>query len=731
MSTTLKSIPYVRFIRQVRTDQAALVATQSTLDKAIEDLKVAPWRQTAADITTTMPASNPAQTSSSDTYDAYKFSGDCAANSGVQAAFVGMVAYRWKIPAAALGNTPATKITATAQLYANKFLSAGLRVTSFVSAEADPANLGTWEFLRGDAGGTTLVSALFKNDYAGTKLSSNSTGTVTLLTDVEAAQYLWVIVQLEDWSEIKFEYWIEGAGFLNATTMSATFDADGITLDAAEEPTFSFPVAQEDLYGSQKVYPLDDVVDNRIITLGSVTDTFSTAEMLETKQIGVFQYAGTTLSVALKLDGTVIQTTDMAIADPPAGLSDVIAISVGQTHVLALKSDGTVVAWGGNVAGQSTVPPGLANVVSISAGRSHSIALKSDKTAVIWGTGSGTLSPDISAIAGGDGYSLYVYGAERKVAVAGTPPGDIGSTIPAGLRDVVAVSAGKTHAVALKSDGTVVAWGGANTYGERTVPNGLTGVVAVCCKCAEHTLALKSDGTIVSWGRYTDSSLVPPANLAGVHSISASLDVSAILTSGNWQKVVVHSNNYPMQGLTGSGAVRRERAVKRIVDNASALTTELCDVGTFNISGEDANGLAKMSIAVKAFKFGRQHESLAPNKIHISLPAIDATVYSELYLHTLVLQDNNTVPLNPLSSIDNWKSIWYGGVPDGYTLAASKYLRHTGFVNSEFVDVSVTGYNGVLWLLIIPIQIPLAGDAIDWAIVQSGFNADHIFLYRQ
>src|SRR5688572_14564541 len=77
---------------------------------------------------------------------------------------------------------------------------------------------------------------------------------------------------------------------------------------------------------------------------------------------------------------------------PPVGLSNVVALSGGAYHSLALKRDGTVAAWGlgynmswepGN--GQNNVPTGLSNVTAISAGRYHNLALKSDGTVVAWG----------------------------------------------------------------------------------------------------------------------------------------------------------------------------------------------------------------------------------------------------------------------------------------------------------------------------------------------------------
>ena len=49
---------------------------------------------------------------------------------------------------------------------------------------------------------------------------------------------------------------------------------------------------------------------------------------------------------------------------------------------MALKADGTVVAWGDNGEGQADVPAGLTDVIAIAAGLSHSVALKSDGTVV-------------------------------------------------------------------------------------------------------------------------------------------------------------------------------------------------------------------------------------------------------------------------------------------------------------------------------------------------------------
>jgi len=66
-------------------------------------------------------------------------------------------------------------------------------------------------------------------------------------------------------------------------------------------------------------------------------------------------------------------------------LSGVTAVAAGHHHNLALRADGTVVAWGRNNHGQRDVPAGLTGVVAISAGERHSVAVRRDGTVVSWG----------------------------------------------------------------------------------------------------------------------------------------------------------------------------------------------------------------------------------------------------------------------------------------------------------------------------------------------------------
>lgn len=86
------------------------------------------------------------------------------------------------------------------------------------------------------------------------------------------------------------------------------------------------------------------------------------------------------------------------------------------------------------------------------------------------------------------------------------------------------MAAGDDHSLALKNDGTLVAWGGnldlyGQTVGQGTVPAGLSGITAIACG-PDHNLVLKSDGTLVAWGsNYRGENTVPPG-LSGVTFIA-------------------------------------------------------------------------------------------------------------------------------------------------------------------------------------------------------------------
>jgi len=99
---------------------------------------------------------------------------------------------------------------------------------------------------------------------------------------------------------------------------------------------------------------------------------------------------------------------------PDTGLANVVAIAAGGYQCLALKSDGSVVAWGDNSQDQCNVPPGLTNVVAVAGGGGHSLALGADGKVTAWGavlSGQCDLPPGLppaSGIAAGEYHTVVL-----------------------------------------------------------------------------------------------------------------------------------------------------------------------------------------------------------------------------------------------------------------------------------------------------------------------------------
>ena len=66
-------------------------------------------------------------------------------------------------------------------------------------------------------------------------------------------------------------------------------------------------------------------------------------------------------------------------------LNNVKALATSNGHALALKKDGTLVAWGNNYDGANNIPAGLSNVVAIACERNHCVVLKQNGTVTAWG----------------------------------------------------------------------------------------------------------------------------------------------------------------------------------------------------------------------------------------------------------------------------------------------------------------------------------------------------------
>ncbi len=255
----------------------------------------------------------------------------------------------------------------------------------------------------------------------------------------------------------------------------------------------------------------------------------------------------------------------------PQELSGIIALAAGDQHALALKADGTVVAWGAQAAGQIAVPSGLSNVVALAAGGHVSGAVRSDGTVVLWGdTTSGILTPpeglrDVVQLAIGGSNSAHIYHA-LALKSDGTVVGWGDNTRaqaapPANLGRVTAIAASDRLSVALRADGTVVRWG--TTFaGAVPFPTGLADVTAIASSgAAAHALALKRDGTVVGWGVNSSDQVTVPAGLN---------NVTAIATGGSHSLALKADGTVVLFGNTGAGRGNVPRAAPRAVAVAAS-----------------------------------------------------------------------------------------------------------------------------------------------------------------
>ena len=272
--------------------------------------------------------------------------------------------------------------------------------------------------------------------------------------------------------------------------------------------------------------------DNARATLGDGTTTSrSSPVQAAISNVASVSASGWAFSLALKTDGTVwgwgynsdsaignttaalYQTTPIQVMGPngQGWLTNVVQISAGGSHALALKADGTVWAWGYNPYGlgdgtvySSATPvqvvgPGgsgfLTGVVAVSAGgNDFSLALKADGS--VWGWG------------------LNRYGQLDSYTNLGSNTAGVLTPVQAmNLGGVVGISAGGNHGLALESDGSVWAWG-TNVWGElgnstnlgnytwNVPPYGVAGIPAAAGVSAGNgtSVALVADGTVWAWG---------------------------------------------------------------------------------------------------------------------------------------------------------------------------------------------------------------------------------------
>jgi alpha-tubulin suppressor-like RCC1 family protein len=216
---------------------------------------------------------------------------------------------------------------------------------------------------------------------------------------------------------------------------------------------------------------------------------------------------GGSQAIALRTDGTVWAwgyggsvNCDFGATFPLpvqiSGATGIVALSTGDAHTLLLRNDGAVLAFGCNDSGQlgragtapaasAVVVAGLPPITAVAAGGALSLAL--DASGNVWSWGRGAL---------GDSTGLF---APRHA------PAQI-----AGLTGVTAIAAAYNHALALRSNGSVWAWGSngngklgiGNSVANQFTPvvSGLASGITAIAAGGDNSMALRSDGVVLVAG---------------------------------------------------------------------------------------------------------------------------------------------------------------------------------------------------------------------------------------
>jgi alpha-tubulin suppressor-like RCC1 family protein len=259
-------------------------------------------------------------------------------------------------------------------------------------------------------------------------------------------------------------------------------------------------------------------------TPNSTTTTTAYGSYKWLKNNTTYTTTGTYTTSYTNSSGCTVVDTLKLIINPYTGCFK--QVSAGAFHNIAIKTDGTLWAWGYNAFGElgdgsvidKITPIQIGrdnNWASISAGGYHTTAIKTDGTLWAWGNNSnGEL---------GDGTT-----ANKN------SPTKIGTA-----NNWASISAGENHTIALKTDGTLWAWGlnedgqlGDFTYMDKITPIriGTANNWASISAGGFHTTAIRTDGTLWAWGANSNGQL-------GDGTLITNFNPIKIGTASNWATI--------------------------------------------------------------------------------------------------------------------------------------------------------------------------------------------------
>jgi len=251
-----------------------------------------------------------------------------------------------------------------------------------------------------------------------------------------------------------------------------------------------------------------DVTGNNEIEFRSLNEAVATVNeygVITAQGVGITRVIATNVRHNQSAVIEISVLSDYAIVSP--------RIATGANHSVALRLDGSIWTWGGNVHGQlgsgsnagALLPTerNIQGVVDIATTTNHTLFLKEDGT--VWAAGNNAHGQL------GDGTNI-----NRNTPV------QVGATSGRPLENIVRIAAGANHSVAIDENGNVFAWG-LNSNGQLGIGNVLaqsrpvqvlnntrvahiSDIINVSAGTS-HTLLLRADGTVWAMGRNNNGQL--------------------------------------------------------------------------------------------------------------------------------------------------------------------------------------------------------------------------------
>ena len=253
-------------------------------------------------------------------------------------------------------------------------------------------------------------------------------------------------------------------------------------------------------------------------------------------------------------DNTAASSSKSSPVSVVGGFTNWCQVSAGVSHTAAVRTNGTLWTWGFNAAGQLgdntagvgasksspvSVVGGFTDWCQVSAGCAYTVALRTNCTLWTWGCnnqgqlGDNTIvskSSPVSVVGGFTDWcqvstvfrhtaalrtngTLWAWGyngsaqlGDNTIVAKSSPVSVVG-----GFTDWCQVSAGSFHTAAVRTNGTLWAWGtnilgtlGDNTVGNKSSPVSVVGGFTDWCQVSAgdfHSAAIRTNGTLWSWGR--------------------------------------------------------------------------------------------------------------------------------------------------------------------------------------------------------------------------------------